>query len=69
MKTRNGETRQGRRLVRIHKAEEAGLPVKRQTLYAWHHLKKYPSLFVRIGRAVAVDLDEFDRLFPTRTSA
>jgi predicted site-specific integrase-resolvase len=65
MKHGKTETRQGRRLVRIHKAKEAGLPVSAATLYNWRHRGRFPSIFVQIGRAVCVDLDEFDEVFPT----
>jgi hypothetical protein len=48
------------KLVRISKGEN--LPLKRSTLYKWHHLKKFPGLFVKLGGALFVDLDVFDEI-------
>ncbi len=42
-------------LVRISKAEEAGLPLKPSTLYKWFHTRKHPEIFVKLGGAVFVD--------------
>lgn len=49
-------------LVRISKANEQGLPIKRSTLYKWKHIKKYPHLFIKLGGAVFVDLDKLNEL-------
>jgi hypothetical protein len=46
-------------LVRISQA--GGLPLKKSTLYKWKHLNKHPELFVKLGGAVYVDLDAFER--------
>ena len=47
-------------LLRLSKAE--CLPLKRATLYKWHHTRKYPQLFVKLCGAVFVDLQELDRI-------
>jgi hypothetical protein len=45
-----------RRISKIAPAD--GVPVKQQTLYKWWHIKKYPTIFVKLGGALFVDLDE-----------
>jgi hypothetical protein len=47
-------------LVRVSKA--GSLPLCRSTLYKWRHLRKHPQLFVKIGGALFVDLQELDRI-------
>jgi hypothetical protein len=50
-------------LVRISKVDEIpGFPIKKSTLYKWHHLQKYPELFVQIGGAVFVNMDKFEEM-------
>lgn len=50
-------------LVKISKVDEIpGFPIKKSTLYKWHHLQKYPELFVHIGGAVFVNMDKFEEL-------
>ncbi len=39
-----------------------GIHFKKSTLYFWHHKRKYPELFVKIGGRVFVDSDEFFKL-------
>ena len=58
------EGKNGRRLIRASKAGDV-LPIKTATLYCWRHRGKFPEIFVQIGRAVCIDLDAFDRVFPT----
>jgi hypothetical protein len=43
------------RLSRVGLIEN--FPVRPSTLYKWHHIRKYPGLFVKLGGAVFVDLD------------
>ncbi len=47
-------------LVRLSKAED--LPFAKQTYYKWLHIKRYPTLFVKFGSSVFIDLDEQARL-------
>jgi hypothetical protein len=49
-------------LVRISKSKAKELPLSASCLYKWRHMGKYPELFVKIGGAVFVDLDAFDRV-------
>jgi hypothetical protein len=48
-------------LVRISQAD--GLPVKKSTLNKWVLLTERPEIFVKLGGAVYVDLNAFDK-FP-----
>ena len=50
----------GKKLLRISKGDN--LPLRKSTLYKWHHLRKYPRLFVKLGGALFVDLDVFDEI-------
>jgi len=47
-------------LVRLSKADN--LPFAKQTYYKWLHVKRYPTLFVKFGSSVFIDLDEQARL-------
>jgi hypothetical protein len=49
-------------LVRVSKAEMAGLPFKPATFYAWHHKGKYPEIFISIGGALFVDKSRLEEL-------
>jgi hypothetical protein len=49
-----------RKLVRVAKAE--GLIFARSTLYKFHHLNKYPKLFIKVGGGLFIDLDELDHI-------
>ncbi len=50
-------------LLRIAKVNnEPGFPLRAATMYKWRHLGKFPELFVQLGGAVYVDLDEFEKL-------
>lgn len=42
-------------LIRVSKAR--GLPVAVSTLYKWRHLKRFPGIFVKLGRSLFIDLD------------
>jgi hypothetical protein len=48
------------KLVRISQAE--GLPLKKSTLYKWRHLNKHPGLFVKLGRALFIDMNVLDEV-------
>ena len=50
------------RLLRLSRADEHELPFAKQTFYRWHHLHRYPELFVKMGRTLFVDMDELDRI-------
>jgi hypothetical protein len=47
-------------LIRLSKADS--LLLAKATLYKWHHLGKYPRLFVKLGGAVFVDLKVLDEI-------
>lgn len=42
-------------LVRVRRAK--GLPFAPATLYKWHHIKKYPKIFLKVSGALFVDVD------------
>lgn len=44
-------------LIRLSKALPHHLPLEKSTLYKWHHLKKFPKLFIKLGGALFVDLN------------
>ena len=48
------------KLIRMSNVKD--LPLKKSTLYKWKHLKKHPKLFVKIGGALFVDLNELEQL-------
>ena len=50
-------------LVRLSKAN--CLPLSKGTFYKWHHLKKYPQIFVKLGGALFIDLDALQKLVET----
>jgi hypothetical protein len=45
-------------LVRLSKAVPGSLLFAKATFYKWHHCKKFPNLFVKIGGALFVDLNK-----------
>jgi hypothetical protein len=48
-------------LARISKTEsDPRVPLAVSTLYKWHHVRKFPKLFVKLGGALFIDLDELD---------
>ncbi len=49
-----------RRISKI--SHEDNVPVKQQTLYKWWHIKKYPTIFVKLGGALFVDLGALEAL-------
>lgn len=49
-------------LIRLSKADETALPLKKSTLYKWKHLQKHPDLFVKLGSAVFIDLKMLNKL-------
>jgi hypothetical protein len=50
-------------LVRLSKVNDhPDIPLKASTLYKWRHVKKYPGLFVKVGGAVFVDLNELGKI-------
>ncbi len=46
-------------LVRVSKAEN--LPFKKQTFYKWFHLKKHPTIFIKFGGALFIDLEALEK--------
>lgn len=59
-----------RNLLRVSKADklpvEQRLPVEKATLYKWHHLKKFPQLFIKISGILFIDLDTLDELIESK---
>lgn len=52
-----------RRLLRVSRIPEDGtFPFAKATMFKWHHLGKFPELFVKISGALFIDLDELDRI-------
>jgi hypothetical protein len=49
-------------LVRLSKAAPGTLPLTRSCLYKWHHLRKFPQMFVKLGGALFVDLDKLQEI-------
>lgn len=49
-------------LMRVSRVKSGELPFERTTLYKLRHLKKYPHLFIKIGGALFIDLDQLDRV-------
>lgn len=50
-------------LVRVSQADSMPLPFKKSTAYKWHHLQKFPQLFVKLSGFLFIDLDELEKLF------
>ncbi len=49
--------------VRVSKVEEMeGFPFKKSTHYKWHHCKKYPEIFLQLGRSLFIDIEKFWKL-------
>ena len=50
------------RLIKIEKEklEDAGVPFTKSTLYVWHSRGQHPELFVKLGKRLMLNLDEFD---------
>jgi hypothetical protein len=57
-----------RKLIQVCKVTNE-IPVKRGTLYVWHHLKRYPEIFVKVGSILCVDLDTFHETFKAGAAA
>ena len=49
-------------LVRLSKAIPGTLSLAKATLYKWKHLGKFPQLFVKLGGALFVDLNELQKI-------
>jgi hypothetical protein len=49
-------------LVRLCKANEAKLPIKASTMYKWHSIGRYSSIFRKIGGFLFVDLKALEAL-------
>ncbi|GEM_PF-745054 len=48
------------KLLRLSKASENELHFAKRTFYKWHHLQRYPELFVTMGRTVFIDMEALD---------
>ncbi len=60
----------GQHLIRLSKVDEVpGFPLRASTLYCWRTRRKHLQLFVRIGGAVFVDLQELDKVIETGRGA
>lgn len=50
-------------LLRISKAKDhPRVPFTRAILYKFHHCGRFPTLFVKFGGGLFIDLDELERL-------
>ncbi len=50
-------------LVRISKVDsDPRIPFRSATFYKWVHLGKHPEIFVKLGKAVFIDLDRFEKM-------
>jgi len=50
-------------LIRLSKVDEQpGFPLKASTLYKWKHTRKHPQIFVKLGGALFVDMDQLAKL-------
>jgi hypothetical protein len=47
-------------LVRVSQAHN--LPFKPATLYKFHHVGKFPEIFVKISGSLVVDIDQLEQL-------
>ena len=47
-------------LVRVSKADS--LPIRKSTLYKWHHMRTFPQIFIKLSGMLFVDIDELDKL-------
>jgi hypothetical protein len=47
-------------LVRVRRAK--GLPFAPATFYKWHHTRKYPEIFIKVGGSLFVDLDRLEKI-------
>jgi hypothetical protein len=53
-------------LLRVSKADY--LPIRKSTLYKWHHLGKFSQIFIKLSGMLFVDLDEFNKLLDSNRS-
>jgi hypothetical protein len=44
------------------KQQDPRLPFENSTFYKWHHIKKHPEIFVKIGWSLFIDLRKLDEL-------
>jgi len=50
-------------LARLSKDQkDPRLPFKNSTFYSWHHRRKHPEIFIKIGRSLFIDLRALDDL-------
>ena len=49
-------------LVRVSKVKSTAIPVAASTLYKWWHTKTYPQLFIKLQKALYIDVTEFEKL-------
>ncbi|GAB6886976.1 hypothetical protein JCM13304A_04740 [Desulfothermus okinawensis JCM 13304] len=54
-----------RRYVRISQLPK-DFPIKPGTLYIWRHTGRYPQLFSKIGGALFIDLQEWEKMVEER---
>lgn len=50
-------------LVRLEDEDlkKAGIPFKKGTLYVWHSQKRFPELFVKVGKKVFISKENWDK--------
>lgn len=52
-----------RNWIRVSKMDTTpNMPIKASTAYKWHHLRKIPKAFKKLGGILFVDLDELYRV-------
>ena len=57
------------KLMRVSKITDDGtVPFAPATLYKWNHLNKFPGLFVKIGGALFLDLEELAKIVEANRS-
>jgi hypothetical protein len=50
-------------LVRLSKINKTpNFPIRSATAYKWHHVKRFPGLFIKLGGAIFIDVDKLDEL-------
>jgi predicted DNA-binding transcriptional regulator AlpA len=54
------------RFIRITKADKRELHFSRSTLYKWHSMGKFPSLFRLVEGTLFIDLKELNRIIEER---
>ena len=52
-----------RNFKEVKKAIDSGeFPNSINTVYRWHHVKRYPALIFKVGGKLMIDMDEWERM-------